>query len=519
MNARTFAEIDSIRISPSRSAVQALRRGRLNADAITQLANSMRTQGVLEPILVRPVEKMAEDATDEYEIIAGERRWLAAREAGLATIPALIRDLDDAEALEVQLVENLHRDNLAPLEEAQGFAELMVQRNAGADEIAAMLGKSRSYVYARTKLLDLMPEVREALQAGKIDASSALVIARLPQQLHGKALAVVSDTEWSVRELNTHLRGELMADLAEAPFELTAKGLADRTACVGCPHNTDGDPELREAVGVACLDTACYTAKTVAFWDWTAKKHEAAGGTVIRDNGTPFRWYQWIRLDDTLPWDVQEEDVPDEITWRELFSGACIPAATLIEEDGAFVECLTPAQARDLASKLGKAKTMAYFDRMIEAQLSAARWEDERKAAEVARRESTGQGKAESEAAIKKAAEAAERERTYRRALLQKIHAKWKVPLREAELRWIAHMVACGDFPTEDDIDEAGIYAQGINPHKASGAELQRWLAMCTLVPEVHNTGAPCERLHAVAKTLRIDTKAVRAEVTKGGRK
>ena len=188
----TFATIALDRITPSLTNP----RKTFDPAKLQDLAESIRSSGVHQPVVVRslPGSRLADtDRTVQYELVVGERRLRASIIAGVDTIPAIVRTLSDNEVLEVQCVENLHRDDLAPLEEAEGYDHLMQHTGLSADEVAAKIGKSRSYVYAKLKLLDLCQEVRQALREGSIDASRALLIARIPDgKLQLKALSAAT---------------------------------------------------------------------------------------------------------------------------------------------------------------------------------------------------------------------------------------------------------------------------------------------------------------------------------------
>src|SRR5689334_19780351 len=152
-------------------------RKRFDQAALDELADSIKRHDVLQPILLRP-----NGGPDTYELVAGERRFRAAKAAGLVDIPATVRVLSDAEVLEIQVVENLQRSDLHELEEAEGYEQLLKCSHPNGerytvDEIAAKVGKSRSYVFARLKLCALCPEARKAFYAGELDASRALLIA------------------------------------------------------------------------------------------------------------------------------------------------------------------------------------------------------------------------------------------------------------------------------------------------------------------------------------------------------
>jgi len=144
------------------------------ADDLAGLADSIRKHGVIQALLLRPsVEKKG-----AFEIVAGERRWRAAKEAGVVDVPAMVRDLSDEEVLEIQIVENLQRRDLSPLEEAEGYNVLLKARYTY-EQIADRIGRSRQYVFDRCGLLKLVQGATELLRAGRIDVGHAILLARL----------------------------------------------------------------------------------------------------------------------------------------------------------------------------------------------------------------------------------------------------------------------------------------------------------------------------------------------------
>ena len=142
-------------------------RKNFDESAISALADSIREHGILQPILVRPL------AFGGYQIVAGERRWIAARMLGLDEVPVIIRDLSDLETAQIALIENLQRENLNPLEEAQGYKQLQDDFSMKQDEIAKTVGRSRSAVANALRLLRLPEEVQELLIDGSISAGHA----------------------------------------------------------------------------------------------------------------------------------------------------------------------------------------------------------------------------------------------------------------------------------------------------------------------------------------------------------
>lgn len=148
---------------------------------LDRLTQSIREKGILQPILVRPIEG---DGT-KYELVAGERRWLAAQAARLHEVPIIIRDIDDANALEIAIIENVQRSDLTPLEEAEGYRRLMDEFKHTQDALAKVVGKSRSHIANTLRLLSLPAAVKEMIDKREITAghARALVSAKDPEAL------------------------------------------------------------------------------------------------------------------------------------------------------------------------------------------------------------------------------------------------------------------------------------------------------------------------------------------------
>ena len=176
-------------------------RRHFNEDAIEELASSIRARGLLQPILVRPAGK------DRYEIVAGERRWRAAQSAGVHDVPVVIRALDDTEAAEIALIENVQRVDLNPMEEAAAYARLADVYARTQDEISKAVGKSRSHIANMMRLTALPPKCRKALEEGALTMghARALLGAARPDDALAAVLRQglnVRDTETFVRKLN-----------------------------------------------------------------------------------------------------------------------------------------------------------------------------------------------------------------------------------------------------------------------------------------------------------------------------
>jgi ParB family chromosome partitioning protein len=158
-------------------------RRRFDAEAISELADSVRTQGLVQPVLVRPTGAGA------WELIAGERRWRAARAAGLATIPALVRESDDRDSLLLALVENVAREDLSPIEEARAYAVLLDEFGLSLGDVAERVGRSKPTISNRIRLLELPEDVIGLLERGLITEGHARAILSVPAHDERRALA------------------------------------------------------------------------------------------------------------------------------------------------------------------------------------------------------------------------------------------------------------------------------------------------------------------------------------------
>jgi ParB family chromosome partitioning protein len=187
-------------------------RVHFDEESLTELAASITEMGVLQPILVRPLDDGA------FELIAGERRWRAAQRAGLATIPAVIRLTDDVSSVEQALVENLHRQDLTALEEAAAYQQLLDEFGLTHDQVAARVGKSRSAITNSLRLLGLPPAVQHLLADGQLSAGHARALLGTPDRSRQEQLArEASAGGWSVRMVEDAVRADTAPAEAPAP--------------------------------------------------------------------------------------------------------------------------------------------------------------------------------------------------------------------------------------------------------------------------------------------------------------
>ena len=206
--------LDSIRANPDQP------RREFSEEALADLARSIKDQGVLQPVLVRPVH--GSDGFD-FEIVAGERRWRASRLAGLTEIPALVREVDDEQSLALALIENLQREDLNPIEQANGLRQLVERFGLKQDDLAERVGKSRSAVANTLRLLQLPAAVQADIGSGAVSAGHARALLSISEdQARLELLARIKLEGLSVREAEDiaghwKRRGEFPVALEPAP--------------------------------------------------------------------------------------------------------------------------------------------------------------------------------------------------------------------------------------------------------------------------------------------------------------
>ena len=203
-------------------------RKRFNEDELLELATSLREKGLLQPLVVRPVGVIP----DQYELVAGERRWRAAQLAGLHEVPVIVRDFTDGEALEIALIENIQRSDLNPLEEARAYSQLMKQFNYTQQQLADSLSKSRSHIANTLRLMNLPDEVLRQIEEGKLTAghARALVATDSPAELALKIVELglsVREAEQLSREEGDKGKAKKAAAERDPNLVLLEKQLAD----------------------------------------------------------------------------------------------------------------------------------------------------------------------------------------------------------------------------------------------------------------------------------------------------
>jgi ParB/RepB/Spo0J family partition protein len=497
----TIRNLALANIDPSTTAVQARRRTRYDAAALKELAENIKAVQVIEPIIVRPTS--AGKQPERFEIIAGERRWRASREAGLDTIPAIIRVLDDGQVLEIQLVENLHREGLHELEEAEGYETLMQQHHYDIEQLCAKFGRSRAYVYTRLKLLALDKKSREAFYAGKLTASTALLLARIPVlALQHEALKAITAT-WNgqplaFKDAQRHIQDHYMTRLKDAPFDAKAGDLVPGIGpCSSCPKLTGNQPELFGDIKSAdvCTDPVCFAAKRAAWGERLQAQAKAEGRTVL--TGKDAKRIAPYGVNSNLQGGYVSLDQPcyeDEKrrTYRQLL-GKEFTSDTVIAdpETGRVVEVIKPSDHLEALKAKG-----------LRAERATRGDDSERVRQQAARAETVFRERVFAAVRAKTPASIA----AYDLRLLAQ--ALWQTAGHDARVRLVKLWDWAGKSHASDEVHRCDTKIL-----KLEEQELRRFVLDCALISEVranpYDTRKPVKLLET-AKRLRINTDDVR---------
>ena len=321
--------------------------------SLGELADSIRQQGVIQPIALRPIAD-----TDRYEIIYGERRYRASLIADKETIPAVVYDVDDATALEMAIAENLQREDITPTEEANAFQQLIDSGRHDVQSLAVQFGKSTAYIRTRLKFVTLIPEITRMLDADEITVSVAAEICRYSEDVQREVYASHFENDnycsWrglKASELAQRIENEYTTSLCRYKF--------DKSACALCPHNTrnlllfteDGDEGncanrqcLTEKHNAHILDTTLYLIKqypTAVILQSQYNKNEAVaewlaerGYDTAEINGSPAKY----PVEPVAPNEADYDNPEDYNNIRERYENALNRYNTEIEKVNARLE-------------------------------------------------------------------------------------------------------------------------------------------------------------------------------------
>lgn len=352
-------------------------RKRFNETKLLELAANIKALGVVHPLLVRPV-------ADGYEAIAGHRRLRAAALAELDVLPAMVRVISDREALDLMLSENLQREDLNPIEEAEGLQQLLELKGDDGEplytreSLAAKLGRTKMHISNALRLLRLPKRAREACETGELAASVAYILASVPsaEQRAAAAKEVLDgygDGPLSKRETSDLIRRKYMTELRGAPFELTDKKLLPETskdgeryggACVDCPWNSKNiEWQHNKSQTQMCTHVECFREKIALHTQAAKDKALAAGHLIVEGqranryiwfDGTPQQGFVKLNEKPSASELSGTVDAKKVKSWKKMLDGdTTAPVVVVIDDKGRAHEIVETRHAVEAAKQNG----------------------------------------------------------------------------------------------------------------------------------------------------------------------
>jgi len=308
--------------------------------SLQELAESIREHGVLQPAIVR-----ASADKEGYELVAGERRYRASKLAGIDTIPAIVRALTDEQVLEVQLIENAQRVDVDAIGEAEAIAALVQKHGNDVAELAARLGRSKSWVYSRLRLNSVVPEVKRLVESGTLKVSDAHKLAQCHEEIQRSIAEEAEsgklyDVERAI-DRRTHL-------IDEAPW--------GTMPCSTCDRSTAAQTSLFGAENARCLDHTCWAKRLDLWWDEQKESRETIDG---EDAYRVLTSYGWIVPGAPYQDASNRPECLDEQSWEEAYPD--VEQVLVRHEDGHIYRVIHNAQLRQAAQKVGHKKVVRYL--------------------------------------------------------------------------------------------------------------------------------------------------------------
>ena len=344
--------------------------------ALQEMADSISEKGVLQPIIVRPVDSIENEevkaaaikAGAKYEIVMGERRFRGSKLAKKPEIKAIVRRLNDHDALMEQVIENAQREDPQPLEEAEQYNGLLTSGKMAIDDLAAKVGKTKTFIYQRVSLLKLPDKAKAGLRSGKLSLPVALLIARIPN----RTVAVYATDRmlkgnnqgdsFSIQDAQRIIFAECMTQLKDAPFDPKDKTLVPESGvCASCPKRTGNQKELFADVGRAdvCTDPVCFRAKREAALNVLLVKAKEEGKRVLSAGESAALYpYQHGQLNYNAPYIELKQHCPfsPKKTWGQVI--AKLPKAerpeiiVAVDKEGTLHELVGKKEAGEAAKAL-----------------------------------------------------------------------------------------------------------------------------------------------------------------------
>jgi ParB/RepB/Spo0J family partition protein len=371
----TFVPLEEIAPSPTNP------RSHFPEEYISELAASIATRGIIQPLLVRSTDDLPSPVGKQYELIAGECRLRASKEAGLSEVPVIVRDdLSENDVVELQLIENLQRRDLDALEEADSYAALLDltdgdRKRHTVESLAEAISKSIHYIHQRLSLRKLPESARVAMRSGELSFSVARLVASIPSSpLREKALEEVlhptyEDEPLTARKAASHIREHYMIDLKSASFDredaelvpVEFDPMGNRLhggSCTDCPWlsgNSRESDETTEGSKNLCMHPGCHSMKEDAAWENLRAEALAAGKKVLSENEAEKVLNPWGGIAWNSPYvPLKDEVLPSDLadssgkppTWKKLLSSVDVkPEIVVIRDHGKAIEVVDRRQA------------------------------------------------------------------------------------------------------------------------------------------------------------------------------
>lgn len=493
-------------------------RKTFDKEKLEELAASLVEKGMISPLTARP-RPATSKAKEPYEIVVGERRWRASLIGKLERVPVIVRDLTDKEVLEIQLIENVQRVDVHPLEEADGYQALIEKHKYTIEQIAAKTGRSSSYVRSRLKLTDLCKEARETFLEGDLTPAVALMIARIPDaKLQKQATAeVLGLGNWdayrdsgvqkhhlqiddgkhetvplSQREAQVHLQRKYTLRLSLAKFATDDATLVPKAgACSACVHRTGNQADLFADMKSedSCTKPECFEEKKAA--DWKRKSAAAAkdGVRVLSEKETKNVFDQYgpgVSIQYNSAYVDPKEKVPYEIdpsgkkTWSSLLGTTEVAKAVALDGAGQARTLIDRTSAIAALKKSGKLKA-AKAEGLARSGGNNHRDEQKKREVEAKRKKRAAELGAEHiVAAIKKPELSLEQWRWLATCALDEVDSEdlkrvarrrgielgtnhMRDGVRKVFVRWL-------NEPARTSVDLLGMVAEGFSQHRAAAA-------------------------------------------------
>lgn len=350
-------------------------RKHYDKEKLAELAEGLKAHGVQQPLVVRPARAEGHVLPGKYELIFGHRRLRAAELAKLDEVPVIVNDVGDDLAAVLQITENDQREDLTALERAEGYQLLHEKHGLTVEAIAKEVKKSRAFVYGCLKLTELADAGKKALREGKLSASSAELIARVPLSLQGEVLEAALDdpgnmgiepTPMGFRDLKDLIRTEYMLDLKKAPFDMKDAVLCPAAgACVACPKRTGAQSNLFGGEKISadiCTDRTCFDEKKEEHKRREVAKAKEAGADVLtaaESKSALNTGYnaKYVQLEQG-----HHNALGKDKTWGDALKGTKLEPKLAMTPDGKLVEVAlkedVKAALKEKGSKLAKSAAL-----------------------------------------------------------------------------------------------------------------------------------------------------------------